>query len=104
MSRLIGISISVAMSCALIWGEQWMHDFAYYAQVFFNVMSWLLVWFCFAKEMAEKTISGWMLGIPSAAFSIYALASTGHPLLAASSFIVSFLMITISYGVVKNGR
>lgn len=101
MSKIIGIFTSVVMSCMLIFGEQWMHDFAYYAQVFINVMGWVIVWFCFVKEVAEKAIAGWVLGIPSFAFSLYALASTGHPLLAASSFIVSFLMITISYGVAK---
>lgn len=104
MSRLIGMCISVAMSCMLIWGEQWVHDFAFYAGVFMNVLSWVLVWFCFAKQVAEQHVKGLLFGLPTFAFYLYALASTGHPALAASSFMVAFLMAVISFGVVKNGR
>ena len=104
MSRVIGMCISVAMSCMLIWGEQWVHDFAFYAGAFMNGLYWRLVWFCFAKKVAQAHLKGVILGIPSFVFYLYALASTGHPILAASSFMVAFLMTVISLGVIKHDR
>lgn len=101
MSRFIGMFTSVVMSCMLIFGEQWMHDFAFYVGLFFNCLSWCLVWAHMTKGLAEKTVVRWLWGIPSFSLYLYALASTGHPLLAASAFTVSMLSVAISYVVVK---
>ncbi|MNH43233.1 hypothetical protein D3C79_1050840 [compost metagenome] len=43
--------------------------------------------------MAERILRYWWISLPSTGFQLYALIYSGHPMLAASAFVVSFFIV-----------
>jgi hypothetical protein len=97
-SKIIAILISAAISAALLSGIDQLHLFAFYVSAVMNVLGWLVLVAGGVKKAAEKTKKYWWMGIPTTALSLYALIFTSHPMLAASSFILSVIVIAVVHG------
>lgn len=91
--------LGLALSGLLYFGQGAMHDFAFYVMVVFNVFSWLGVLFGLIKgDIAERIRNGVWLQVAGTAIQLWAMVETGHPVLAASSFIASFLIVCTAFG------
>ena len=99
--RIVSAAISVSISAMLLSGIQAAHDFAYYVCLAMNIVGWLCCWAAGGKETAKTMVEGFWLSLPLSALSVYALASTGSPKLAASQFLLSFVIIAISFSVTQ---
>lgn len=96
--KLISVLISTLLSIALLSGIDSLHQFAFYVMAVMNVLVWLAM-FCGAVkgEAAESLRDHLWIGLPSSAFSLYALIFTGHTVLAASSFMVTFFILILAF-------
>jgi uncharacterized membrane protein len=97
-SKFISALISTLFSLALLSGIDPLHQFAFYVTLVMNVIAWLAL-FCGAVkgEVADKLRKSPWVGMASTAFSLYALIFTGHAILAASSFMVTFFILLIAF-------
>ncbi|WP_338544919.1 hypothetical protein V6W80_17240 [Pseudomonas benzopyrenica] len=95
--HIVSTAISVALSTCLLIGEPW-HWFGFYTLLAFNILAWIGLLSGGVKgETASKIREGMWLSCASTAFQLYALIVTGHPILAAVSFICSALIVTAAY-------
>lgn len=95
---LISIAISLALSAAL-WLNGSAGQFAVYVLTALTVLAWLGVLCGGVKGDAAKHVRKfWPISTASTAIQIGSMIATGHPLLAASSFIVSFLIVAFAFG------
>ena len=101
-TRIVGAAISLSLSALLLSGIQAAHDFAYYVCFCLNVLGWLCFWSVSKPETAQHVVGRLWFSLPIQAIAIYALASTGHPKLAASSFLLSFVIMCMSFSVLRN--
>jgi hypothetical protein len=98
-STLVSTALSLAISLCLLLGTETAASFAYYVLVFFTCLSVLGIFTGVVKgELAARIRRYSFLSGLSTAFQLYALIATGHPLLAAASFIVSFFIVAIAFG------
>lgn len=100
-TRLVSAAISVSLSGLLLSGVQQAQDFAYYLCLAMNILAWLCCWSAARLDTAKTMVEGVWLSLPLTALSIYALASTGSPKLAASQFLLAFVILAISYSVLQ---
>lgn len=100
-SRIVSAVISACISAMLLSGIQAAHDFAYYVCLAMNIVGWLCCWAAGRKETARTMVDGLWLSAPLTALYLYALASTGHPKLAASAFMLSFVILAVSFGTLQ---
>ena len=100
LKTIAGHSISILLSCFLLSGIQAAQDFAYYVMLFFNIFGWMFFWAAYKKEVAVKMVDGLWISLPLTALSIYALVSSGSPILAASNFFFCFVTLVISFSVI----
>lgn len=100
-SRIVSAAISVLISSMLLFGTQAAHDFAYYVCLAMNIIGWLCCWVAGRKETARTMVDGIWLSVPLTVLYLYALASTGHPKLAASAFMLSFVILAVSFGTLQ---
>lgn len=94
IQTLISTAISAAISLSLLLGGAQLHRFAFYVITAFNAMAWI-GWASGAVtgEVAERILRCWWISVPSTGFQLYALIHSGHPMLAASTFLVSFFIV-----------
>ncbi|WP_448679996.1 hypothetical protein [Pseudomonas nicosulfuronedens] len=98
MQTIISIVISLALSLSLISGIAQLSQFAFYVCAALNVLSWSGVLTGQVKgEVAEKIRDRVWVSIPASVFSLYALIFSGHPLLAASSFMVQAFILCFAF-------
>lgn len=96
-ANIVSTAIGVSLSCLLLLGNPW-HDFAYYTLLAFSILAWIGLLSGGVKgETAAKIREGAWLSCASTAFQLYAMVVTGHPILAATSFICSALIVTSAY-------
>lgn len=100
-SRIVSAAISVSISAMLLSGIQAAHDFAYYISLAMNILAWMIFWSAGRKETAKTLVDGMWISLPLSLLGIFALASTGHPKLAASSFLLSFVVLAISFATLQ---
>lgn len=98
MSKLISSVASIAVSSCLIFGSDSAQQFAYYVMITMTVLAWLaLLSGVVTREMAREELAYIWLHIPLSAYSIYALVTSGHPALAASSLIFALVYWAKAY-------
>lgn len=98
MQTIISIVISLSLSFSLISGMAQLSQFAFYVCLALNVLSWIGVITGQVKgEVAEKMRKKVWVSIPASVFSLYALIFSGHPLLAASSFMVQAFILGFAF-------
>lgn len=98
IKKIISTVISVALSCGLLFGGESLHQFAFYVMCVMSGLAWLaLVCGAVKDEAAAEIRSRIWIGIPSSAFSLYAVISTGHTILAVSSFMATFFILTLAF-------
>ena len=96
--KLLSALISTSFSLALLSGIDSLSQFAFYVLAVMNALAWLVMILGGIKgEVAEGLRTYLWISIPSSAFSLYALIFTGHTILAASSFIVTFFILIIAF-------
>ena len=100
-SRIVSAAISVLISAMLLSSIQAAHDFAYYLSLAMNILGWLFFWSAGRQETAKTLVDGMWISLPLSVLGIFALVSTGHPKLAASSFVLSFVALAISFSVLQ---
>ena len=96
---IVSFVLGLALSGLLYFGQGAMHDFAFYVMVVFNVFAWLGVLTGVIRDEIAARIrrTVWLQGAGTAV-QLWAVVETGHPVLAASSFIVSFLIVCTAFG------
>ncbi|MDR6579995.1 hypothetical protein [Pseudomonas extremaustralis] len=98
IKKVIGTVISVSLSCSLLLGSESLQQFAFYVMCGMTGIAWLCL-FCGAvkDEAAAEIRSRLWISAPSSAFSLYAMISTGHTILAAASFMGTFFILTLAF-------
>lgn len=97
-SKLISTSVSLFLSYLLVFGSESMHQFAFYVTVVMNVLAWIILLAGGIKPEVAARIRKWAwISLASTAVSIYALIVSGHPMLAASSFMVSSIVWMLAF-------
>ncbi len=98
IQNIITIAVSVSISLCLLSSDQSVSDFGFYVAVTINVLAWIGVIAGFVKEAEAKQIRrSFLIMLPSTFFSIYAAIASGHPMLAASAAIISFLIASRAF-------
>lgn len=98
MQTIISIVISLALSFSLISGVAQLSQFAFYVCMALNGLAWIGVLSGQVKgEIAERIRKKAWINIPASMFSLYALIFSGHPLLAASSFMVQVGILVMAF-------
>ncbi|MGY2183297.1 hypothetical protein [Pseudomonas agarici] len=98
IKKIMGTIIGVALSCALLFGGESLHQFAFYVLCVMNVLAWLALLCGVVKdEVAAQLRSRLWISLPSSAFSLYAMIATGHTILAAASFMATFFILTLAF-------
>ncbi|WP_434706904.1 hypothetical protein J3Q07_08305 [Pseudomonas sp. D4-18] len=98
IKKIIGTIISVALSCALLFGDESLHQFAFYVLCVMSGLCWMALLSGGVKDdVAAQMRSRLWVSLPSSAFSLYAMIATGHTILAAASFMVTFLILVIAF-------
>jgi len=98
MQTIISIVINLVLSFSLISGVAQLSQFAFYVCVACNVLSWIGVLTGQVKgDLAERMRKRVWVSIPISIFSLYALIFSGHPLLAASSFVVQAFIVGFAF-------
>ncbi|MBF8651325.1 hypothetical protein IRZ81_10980 [Pseudomonas putida] len=94
IQTLISPGICAIISLSLLFGGTQLHRFAFYVTVAFNVMAWAGVLSgVVAGDAAVRIMHYFWLSLISSCFQLYALIYSGHPMLAASCFLVSFFIV-----------
>lgn len=94
IQTLISAGISAIISLSLLFGGTQLHRFAFYVTVAFNVMAWAGVLSgAITGDAAVRIMHYFWLSLVSSCFQLYALIYSGHPMLAASCFLVSFFIV-----------
>lgn len=100
--KLISAWISLVLSLCLLLGPAPAQDFAFYVLLVMTVLAWIGVFSGLIKgEIAKKLLSHAWISVLSTGLQVYALIVSGHPALAASSFLVSFFVIINAKKAVK---
>lgn len=100
--KLISAWISLVLSLCLLLGPAPAQDFAFYVLLVMTVLAWIGVLSGLIKgEVAKKLLRYAWISVLSTGLQVYALIVSGHPALAASSFLVSFFMIINASKAVK---
>jgi len=95
--KLLSALISTLFSLALLSGIDTLHQFAFYVMAVMNGLAWLAMFCgCIKDDVAEGLRTYLWISLPSSAFSLYALIFTGHTILAASSFLVTFFILILA--------
>lgn len=98
MKTTISIIISMTLSLSLLSGIGQLSQFAFYVCAAANVLSWIAVLTGQVKyDVVEKIRKGVWIRIPASVFYLYALIFSGHPLLAASSFMVQAFILGFAF-------
>lgn len=92
------VSISLALSAAIYFGSGPLAQFAFYVLVGFNVLAWLGLLGGMIKDDTAERIrkTAWLNG-PSSAIQITAVVLSGHPILGASEFFASLLIVLVAF-------
>lgn len=94
IETLICTAISAIISLSLLFGGAQLHQFAFYVMMAFNVIGWMgVLGGMVTGDAAQRIIQYWWISLPSTCLQLYALVYSGHPMLAASVFLVSFFII-----------
>lgn len=94
IQTLISTAISAIISLSLLLGGAQLHQFAFYVVMAFNIMAWLgVLGGMVTGDAAQRIMQYWWISLPSTCFQLYALIYSGHPMLAASVFFVSFFIV-----------
>lgn len=94
IQTLISTAISATISLSLLFGGAQLHQFALYVAMAFNIMAWLgVLGGMVTGDAAQRIMQYWWISLPSTCFQLYALIYSGHPMLAASVFFVSFFIV-----------
>ncbi len=98
MKTTISIIISMTLSLSLLSGVAQLSQFAFYVCVIMNVLAWIGVLCGMVKDEISQRIrrTFWIQLLPSI-FYVYALIFSGHPLLAASSFMVQAFILGFAF-------
>lgn len=97
MKRLITTLVSISLSLALLLGGS-AHQFAFYVMLMMNILAWLAFMVgSFTPEVKHQIRSDAWINTPLSALSLFALITTDHPVLAASSFILTALILVRVY-------
>lgn len=94
IQNIISIVLSFALSLCLLSSHALVSEFAFYVAVVMNALAWVSVLCGLVKDEAAKRVrDSILIMLPSTLFSIYAAIFSGHPMLAASTTIVSFFIV-----------
>ncbi|WP_282372925.1 hypothetical protein [Pseudomonas sp. PS02290] len=97
-TKLISASVSLAFSLALLSGIYELHQFAFYVTLVMNVIAWALLLAGQVKDEVASNIRRYpWISLPFSILSLYALIFTGHTVLAASSFMLTSLLLAVSF-------
>lgn len=101
-NKLFSALISLVLSQCLLMGSAAAQDFAFYVVVAMNVLCWLGA-LCGAikGDTAKKVLNHAWVSVLSTGFQIYALIVSGHPALAASSFLGSAFIVILAIKATK---
>lgn len=95
---VIPIVVSVALSLCLLSGVDDLSRFAFYVCIPMNVLVWLGILTGMVKgDVAARIRRTAWVNLPSSIFYVYALVFSGHPILAASSFMAQFLIMVTAF-------
>lgn len=101
--NIVSIVISVALSLSLLLGDSALSTFALYVCAAFNVLAWIGVLGGGVKgEAAERIRKSMFVSLPSSILQICALIYSGHPAWAASSAVVSILIVCKAFAKEKD--
>lgn len=96
--KLLSALISILFSSALLSGIDTLHQFAFYVMAVMNGIAWLAMLCGGVKDEVAANLRTYLwISLPSSAFSLYALIFTGHTVLAASSFMVTFFILILAF-------
>lgn len=101
MKTAIAVAISVCLSLALLSGIESLHKFAFYVCFVMNGLAWLGLLVGLDEDTKASIRKTTLIKTASTAFSLYSLISTGHPMLAASSFVCSALIVATVFAPTK---
>jgi len=96
--KLLSVFISTLFSLALLSGIDALHQFAFYVLAVMNGLAWLAMLCGGIKDEVAANLRTYIwISLPSSLFSLYALIFTGHTILAASSFLVTFFILLLAF-------
>ena len=96
--QFISVLISATLSACLLIGTPTFQDFSFYVLAFINVLAWIGVLSGLIKDEAAERVRKWVwISCASTSLQLYALIYSGHPLLAASNFLVSFFIVVLAF-------
>lgn len=94
IQTLISTAVSAVISLSLLFGGAQLHRFAFYVTVAFNIMAWAgVLGGVVTGDAALRIMQYFWISLASSCFQLYALIYSGHPMLAASCFLVSFFIV-----------
>jgi len=94
----VTVTISLALSAALYFGGESLHQFAYYVKMTMAILAMMAILLGGVKgEAAQTTRDHVWVNTASTGISLAALIATGHPGLAAFEFVVSALIVEIAF-------
>lgn len=94
IQTLISTAISAIISLSLLSGGAQLHQFAFYVVMAFNALAWMgVLGGMVTGDAAQRIMQYWWISLASTGFQLYALIYSGHPMLAASCFLVSFSIV-----------
>ncbi len=95
---MISVVISLLFSAALLSGIDPLEQFAFYVNLVMNVLAWIFLLLVGTKDEIAAGVRrhAWVKAI-SSTIALYALVFSGHPVLAASSFMVQFFILLIAF-------
>lgn len=96
--KLLSALISTLFSLALLSGIDALSQFAFYVLAVMNALAWLAMLCGVVNDEVAANLRTYLwMSLPSSAFSLYALIFTGHTILAASSFLVTFFILILAF-------
>lgn len=94
----ITVTISLALSAALYFGGESLHQFAYYVKMTMAILAMMVILFGGVKgEAAQTTRDHIWVNTVSTGISLAALIATGHPGLAAFEFVLSAFIVGMAF-------
>lgn len=95
---IINVTVSLALSAALYFGGESLHQFAYYVKMTIAVLALLAVLFGGVKGDAAQSMRDHVwVHTATTGIGLAALIATGHPGLAAFEFVVSAFIVVMAF-------
>lgn len=100
-SKIVSVILSLSISGMLLSGNPMGHQFAFYLALAINVFCWVFFWTAALPDTAKALRDKMWISLPLTGLNLFALTSTGHTALAASSAFLTIIMLGLAFGAEK---